>query len=126
MTELGCSYDNRDDAIVAYLYDDDEGRGTEGARFEKHLASCAPCRAEIASLRGVRRQLTHWSPPDFVSSHAQLAARPPQWWRQIPVWAQVAAALLFLGVSAGIANLDVRYDAAGLTVRTGWSKPSAV
>jgi hypothetical protein len=39
----------------------------------------------------------------------------------MPVWTQAAAALLFLGVSAGIANLDVRYDQAGLTVRTGWS-----
>jgi hypothetical protein len=29
--------------------------------------------------------------------------------------------MLFLGVSAGIANLDVRYDANGLTVKTGWS-----
>jgi hypothetical protein len=38
----------------------------------------------------------------------------------------VAAALLFLGVSAGIANLDVRYDANGLSIRTGWSKPAAV
>jgi hypothetical protein len=37
----------------------------------------------------------------------------------------VAAALLFLGVSAGIANLDVRYDANGLSVRTGWSRPPA-
>lgn len=34
----------------------------------------------------------------------------------------MAAALLFLGVSAGIANLDVHYDRSGLTVRTGWSR----
>jgi hypothetical protein len=27
-----------------------------------------------------------------------------------------------LGVSAGIANLDVHYDRSGLTVRTGWSR----
>ena len=40
------------------------------------------------------------------------------------MWAQVAAALLVLGVSAGIANLDIRYDANGLSVRTGWSPPS--
>jgi hypothetical protein len=33
----------------------------------------------------------------------------------------VAAALLFLGVSAGVANLDVRYDQNGLSIRTGWS-----
>ena len=36
----------------------------------------------------------------------------------------MAAALLFLGVSAGIANLDVRYDPNGLSVRTGWSAPA--
>jgi hypothetical protein len=39
----------------------------------------------------------------------------------MPAWAQVAAALVFLGVAAGLANLDVRYDREGLTVRTGWS-----
>jgi len=40
----------------------------------------------------------------------------------VPAWAQVAAALFVLGVSATIANLDVRYDRSGLTIRTGWSK----
>jgi hypothetical protein len=36
--------------------------------------------------------------------------------------------MLFLGVGAAIANVDVRYDATGLHVRTGWlkgSEPSA-
>ena len=42
-------------------------------------------------------------------------------WRDIPAWAQVAAAMLCLGVGASIANLNVRYDANGLQVRTGWS-----
>ena len=37
----------------------------------------------------------------------------------------MAAALLVLGVSAGLANLDVRYDRNGSSVRTGWSKPLA-
>jgi hypothetical protein len=41
----------------------------------------------------------------------------------VPAWAQVAAALFVLGVSAEIANLDVRYDRSGLTIHTGWSKP---
>jgi hypothetical protein len=44
------------------------------------------------------------------------------WW-DVPAWAQVAAALLFVGVSAGVANLDIRYDANGLLIRTGWSRP---
>jgi hypothetical protein len=43
----------------------------------------------------------------------------------MPAWAQVAAALFVLGVSATIANLDVRYDRSGLTIRTGWSTPQA-
>src|SRR5205823_14411677 len=30
--------------------------------------------------------------------------------------------LIFLGVAAGIANFDVRYDQNGLSVRTGWSR----
>jgi len=45
--------------------------------------------------------------------------------REMPAWAQVAAALLFLGVSAGIANFDVRYDHDGLVLRTGWSRTPA-
>jgi hypothetical protein len=74
----------------------------------------------------VRAQLARWAPPEpafsVIDGSGQSARRNPatQWWREIPAWAQVAAALLFLGVSAGIANLDVRYDANGLNVRTGW------
>jgi len=33
--------------------------------------------------------------------------------------------MLFLGASAGVANLDVRYDQNGLSVRTGWSKAAS-
>ena len=32
----------------------------------------------------------------------------------------VAAAMLFLGVSAAVANLEITYDSGGLSVRTGW------
>ena len=42
------------------------------------------------------------------------------YWREIPAWAQAAAAVLLLGVAAGLANLDIRYDGEGLRVRTGW------
>jgi hypothetical protein len=129
MTEPTCTYgDTRDEMIVAYLYDDEaDGSPAERARFESHLPTCARCRNDVASLRGVRAQLARWSPPEPSFSHQSSVASPqsavgnPQWWRSIPVWAQVAAALLFLGVSAGIANLDVRYDQSGLSVKTGWS-----
>ena len=132
MTEMFCNYgDDRDGAIVAFLYDDLDGSGAERARFESHLPVCARCQADIAALRGVRTQLARWSPPEpsFTSvnsqSNLQSAFSNQQWWRSIPVWAQAAAALLFLGASAGLANLDVHYDQRGLSIRTGWSKPAA-
>jgi hypothetical protein len=125
MTEFSCTYgDNRDEALVAFLYDDPAGNPAERVRFEAHLAACARCREDVAALGDVRAQLAHWSPPEpfnLAISNQQSAISNQAWWRQIPVWAQVAAALLFLGVSAGIANLDVRYDQNGLSVRTGWS-----
>ena len=127
---MSCSYgDDRDEAIVAFLYDDpDDERGGAG-RVRGAPATCARCQAEVAALRGVRTQLAHWSPPEPTSRSAVRRATVPQSaFRQsahgggaIPAWAQVAAALLFLGVSAGIANLDVRYDQNGLSIRTGWS-----
>jgi hypothetical protein len=136
MTQFLCSYgDDRDGAIVAFLYDDPDGSGAERARFESHLPACARCQADIAALRGVRTQLARWSPPEpsFISgnsqsnlpSNVQSAFSDQQWWRRVPAWAQTAAALLFLGVSAGVANLDVHYDQRGFSVRTGWSKPAA-
>jgi hypothetical protein len=131
MTEIPCTFgDDRDGAIVAFLYDDTDESLAERQRFETHLPRCARCQTDVAALRGVRAQLARWSPPEPVfaisnpQSNPQSAIHNPQWWRQVPMWAQVAAALLFLGVSAGIANLDVRYDQSGLSVRTGWSSPS--
>src|SRR4051812_46315427 len=109
MTDISCSYGNgRDEAIVALLYEDADGNPAERERFEAHVPTCARCRGEIAALRGVRTQLARWSPPEPVglSINQQSAINNQQWWRAIPAWAQVAAAMLFLGVSAGIANLD--------------------
>lgn len=120
-----CSYaGDRDDAMIAYLYDD--GDAAVRAGFEAHLAACARCREEVDALRRVRSQLARWAPPevDFITSHQSPATSHRAWWHEIPAWAQVAAALLVLGVSAGIANLDVRYDSNGLSVHTGWAKPA--
>jgi hypothetical protein len=47
------------------------------------------------------------------------------WWRDVPAWAQVAAAVVCLGAGAGLANLNIRYDQQGLSVRTGWLTPVA-
>ncbi|MGE5246016.1 MAG: anti-sigma factor family protein [Betaproteobacteria bacterium] len=122
MTETHCSYPgDRDGVLVAYLYDDIDPSAR--ASFEAHLMTCVTCHGELDALRGVRSRLGRWAPPE--PAHAPAAASPARaWWREIPVWAQVAAALLVLGVSAGIANLDVRYDQSGLSIRTGWSRPT--
>lgn len=127
MTDMRCGYaGDRDETLIAYLYDDIDpaARGV----FDAHLAGCEHCRAELEALGGVRTTLARWNPPEpksLAAANPQSATRNPQSWRTIPAWAQVAAALLFLGVSAGIANLDVRYDRDGLAIRTGWSKPAA-
>jgi hypothetical protein len=127
MNDISCTYGgDREQTLIAYLYDDIDP--AERSLFDAHLVTCARCRRDLDALDGVRTQLARWSPPepDFESIRNPRSAirnhHSTSWWRAVPVWAQVAAALLFLGVSAAIANLDVRYDQTGLTVRTGWSK----
>jgi hypothetical protein len=84
-------------------------------------------------MQGLRDQLQDWKVPETRPIVRDLHSQTPEaasgrritaWklLREVPAWAQVAAALLVLGVSAGIANLTVRYDHNGLTVRTGWSR----
>jgi len=140
MTETLCNYPDRDEYLVAYLYDDINS--AEQTAFGSHLSGCRHCQQDLLALRGVRSALGTWAPPEPVFSNresrvaspasrvrspeARAASREPRaasWWREMPAWAQVAAALFVLGVSATIANLDVRYDRSGLTIRTGWSQP---
>jgi hypothetical protein len=139
-----CTYPaDRDETLIAYLYDDIDAAAR--AAFEAHVSACAVCRGELDSLRGVRRQLARWDPPKPNFSVEPVAERPQAqvtqlrpkgtprkvetarrkdaWLPDVPAWAQVAAAMLILGVAAGIANFDVRYDQNGLVIRTGWSKP---
>jgi len=125
MAEQHCIYPDRESVLVAYLYDDVDA--VQRVAFETHVATCEPCRTELADLRAVRSRLAEWAAPESASRSHQspVSSRQSRWWHDVPVWAQVAAALLVLGVSASIANLDVRYDRAnGLSVRTGWSKPA--
>jgi hypothetical protein len=111
--------------LVAFLYDelDPSAKRT----FEAHVASCAECRDEIAELRATRGQIALWTPPEpdlgfrlIRGAAAPPPPPPPPRFRIAPAWGLAAAALLVLAVGAAIANLDVRYDAAGLSVRTGW------
>jgi hypothetical protein len=131
MTAMMCGYGgDRDEMLVAYLNGDIET--DDRAVFEAHVRSCAPCRAELAELRGVRGQLDQWAPPEPVPNSTRdwrpaADSRAHVWatLSRIPVWAQAAAALLLVAAAAGLANLNVRYDRGVLTVGTGWLASTA-
>jgi anti-sigma factor RsiW len=126
MNENLCSYSNtRGETLVAYLYDDIAPR--DRAEFERHLVTCVVCRTELDTLADVRIDLAQWAPPEVagqltVPRPIPLTPKQSRWaaWSTIPAWMQVAAAVLFLGVAAGLANLQIRYDSTGLMVTTGW------
>ena len=122
MAETLCAFPDREETIVTYLYDelDEPARAT----FDAHLAICLRCRSELNGLASVRSQLVRWEPP-AIQPGAGTAIPGGRSWRTIPVWAQVAAAMLFVGVAAGVANLQIRYDREGLTIRTGWLQSAA-
>jgi len=122
------------DTLVAYLYNEIDP--VLGAAVSRHLVECARCRDEVAALGGVRQALSQWTPPApplrFTIGQAPVPAadtviRPsvPSWQR-VPVWAQVAAATLAVAVGAAVANVQVRHDAEGWTVSTGWISPAPV
>lgn len=116
------------DRLLAYLYD--EATTAERQAVEDHLAACAACRRELQALRSVRGQLASWTPPEhelgfrIVRDEPVQMARP--WWRA-PAWrlGLAAAAVVVLAAGAAVANLEVRYDDRGVTVRTGWRSPAA-
>jgi anti-sigma factor RsiW len=121
MAEQHCIYPDRESVLVAYLYGDDIAT-IDRVAFDTHLATCERCRTELADFRDVRSNLAQWAAPESARTRKPPVVTATRWWTSVPVWAQVAAAILVLGVSASIANLDVRYDRAnGLRVTTGWS-----
>jgi anti-sigma factor RsiW len=62
------------------------------ARVEAHLAGCAACRAEMAALGAVRRDLRAWTLPSARPSFTPRGVVLPRW--------LAAAALLFVGFGA--------------------------
>ena len=120
-------------ALAGYLYG--ECSPDERAALTAHLATCEPCRTDIEALRETREALTAWAAPDDAPG-VRVAVEPPHttraggWsWSAAPAWMQAAAAVFIFAcgaAGAAVMNLDVRYDAAGVTVRTGWSaRPTA-
>jgi anti-sigma factor RsiW len=114
--------------LVAYLYDELEPDGRR--EVERHLRSCGACAREVDALVSVRRDLQTWVPPDrdlairLPGDGTRLMPLPASsGWaalHALPVWAQVAAAALFVGVGVSVANIQVRSTSAGVVVTTGW------
>jgi hypothetical protein len=120
------------DALVSLLYDDFEpGAVPTRDDLETHVRACATCLAEFEALGGVRAQLAAWTAPDVALGFAvvRTGTRAPLGWRQtFAAWSArgaralpaAAAAIIVLGGAMALARLDIHYDQAGLTVRTGW------
>jgi hypothetical protein len=91
--------------LLDYLYDDCDAE--ERRRVERHLDACDTCRDEVSGLRAVRLNLLAWDVPEHGSVWKPFApARVSPWYREIPVWALVAAAsvMFLLGVAGGVAS----------------------
>jgi hypothetical protein len=97
---------------------------------------CPSCAAKLAALSGVRRELAEWAPPESTLGFTLVptatvqrpaeVVRPARWsFAAVPAWAQAAAAALVVAAGLSIANLQIRYDADGLVVTTGWMAPRA-
>ena len=123
------------ETLVAYLYGEVDANVCR--EVERHLRTCAACARETEGLQAVRDDLQTWRAPepalDFAivrrtADPAQTATvlRPSRWavLREVPRWAQVAAAALLVGIGLGLANVQVRSSSDGVVVTTGWSRPA--
>ncbi len=113
--------------LVGYLYEEIEP--AERRAFETHILSCAECRGELKGLKATRTRLQAWAPPRPELAFEVVRGRAPavsRGWRSLsPAWGLAAAAVLVLAVASAIANVEVKYGADGLVVRTGWARPAA-
>jgi hypothetical protein len=116
---------DRQEQLVGYLYEEIDQH--ERLEFDAHLAACAECRIEVEGLRATRTHLALWAPPApdlgfrlVRGASAPAPALPRRRWA--PAFTFAAAAAIVLAVAAAIANVEMRYDATGLTVRTGWAR----
>ena len=119
--------------LIAYLYDELDAAAR--SRVDAHLLVCTRCAAEVRTLGNVRAELAEWTPPDAELGFAVVrksdqqrakVLRPApgvEWWQTVPTWARAAAAVLVLAAGAAIANIQVRSNAEGFVVTTGWMAP---
>lgn len=109
--------------LLDYLYGELEPAARQA--FDRHLASCGDCRSEVEGLQGTRQQLARWAPPEpdlgfqIVRSAKPAPVLTSSRWRVARVWGLAAAALVVLGVSASLANLQITMGSGEVTIRTG-------
>jgi hypothetical protein len=125
------------EVLVTALYG--EADPGEQAAVQRHIAACEACRAEFDELGVVRQVLREWEAPPLgenfrivsapagPSAPGRVVAGPSRWWAgPAATWAGLAAAaVLVIGVSAGLANLDVTVGPDGVRLRTGWAHTEA-
>lgn len=128
------------ESLIALVYD--ECDASERHRLEAHVHACSMCAEELLQLRATHTALAAWpvaEPDGPIVERLGSELRP---WRLVQPddheqadlegarsrrvfsgrWGQAAAAVLVLGVSLAIANLEIKFASDGVVVRTGWQK----
>lgn len=128
------------ESLVALVYD--ECDASERHRLEAHVHACSMCAKELLQLRATHTALAAWpvaEPDKPIVERLGSGLRP---WRLVQPddheqadreagrsrrvfsvrWAQAAAAVLVLGASLAIANIEIKLASDGVVVRTGWQK----
>ncbi|MBA3243425.1 MAG: hypothetical protein H0T60_19550 [Acidobacteria bacterium] len=135
----GC---DRAEDLIAFLYG--EATPKSAQTFRRHLNDCVVCRDELAAFGGVREAVGEWrddalSVPPSLDLHEAYAFAAPAPRRPVrersalaalreffslsPVWLKACACAATLAVcvlaALTLARAEVRWDADGLTFRTG-------
>lgn len=126
------------ESLVALVYDDCEA--AERHRLEAHLLACVDCAEELDVLRTTHAAMGAWPVPDVNGPIVPRLGPDEQPWRVVQSsgldpaataqrrrifsakWIQAAAAVLVLGATAALANVEIKYGPDGLVVRTGWQR----
>ena len=104
------------DRMLDVLYG--EAGEADRVEWDAHVRGCGPCRAEMDSLRALRRDLGAWT---VRPAPGLPSAAPPR------RWLAVAAALVAASAATAlVAGTDVRVADGGVTVRVGRPADDAV
>lgn len=115
--------------LMGYLYG--EATPAEIADIERHLRTCAVCRAELEGFQSVRAALQTWT-MDAVAPRMQIVLKPTVWqaWREffavLPLWGRLATGCAAVVVVLALAGFRATVGPQGVSVAFGWSPPETV